>query len=251
MPWIVYYGEVLKERDLREVELAILDPDAMTPSSFKNSKTAFIGYVSVGEAEPHRYYWPMVSQAKFLVEKNPVWGSWMVDVRSKEWQRLLLGTVIPNIFAKGYQGLFLDTVDTAAYLEEKYPAKFKGSKEAVVAFVKELHRRWPDKKIFPNNGLELLESYGTVIDGVVVEDLYTRYNFEKKISEPTPAVETGAKEKILDAFRRKFKKPVLNILYDASDKTPLIREAVKRSQKKGYEWYRTTIDLKTLGTKSH
>lgn len=251
MQWIVYYGETLKDRDLKGVDLAILDPNALTPSSFQSSKTAFIGYVSIGEAEPHRYYWPMVSSAKFLVEKNPIWGSWLVDVRSPEWQKLLLETVIPNIFAKGYDGLFLDTVDTAAYLEEKDPIKFKDSKTAMIAFVKELRRRWPDKKIFPNNGLELLSDYGAVIDGVVVEDLYTRYHFEKKISEPTPADETGEKEKMLDAFRKKFNQPVLNILYDTSDKTPLIREAVKRSQKKGYEWYRTTIDLKTLGTKSH
>lgn len=251
MRWMVYYGPALGEKELKKVELAILDPDAVTPSSFKNSKTSFIGYISVGEAEAGRYYWPMVSEAKFLVEKNPVWGSWLVDVRSSEWRSLLLETVIPNIFAKGYKGLFLDTVDTAAYLEEKDPQKFRGSREAMTAFVKELRRRWPDKKIFPNNGLELLESYGALIDGVVVEDLYTRYNFEKKLSEPTPPAETEEKEKILDAFRIKFKKPVLNILYDASDKTPLIKEAIQRSKKKGYEWYRTTVDLKTLGTKSH
>lgn len=250
MQWIVYYGEALKDRDLRGIDLAILDPNAVNPSSFENSKTTFIGYVSLGEAEPHRYYWPLVSQEKFLAEKNPVWGSWLVDIRAKEWQSLLIETVIPNIFAKGYQGLFLDTVDTAAYLEDKDPQKFRGSKEGMISFVKELRRRWPDKKIFPNNGLELLDSYGEGIDGVVVEDLYTRYDFEKKVSGPTPPEEMREKEKFLDAFRKKFKKPVLNILYDTSDKTPLIKEAIRRSKKKGYEWYRTTVDLKTLGTKA-
>src|SRR3989338_2773371 len=69
--WIVYYGEALKGGDLKGVALAILDPNAISPSSFQHSKTAFIGYVSIGEAEPHRYYWPLVSEAKFLAGKNP------------------------------------------------------------------------------------------------------------------------------------------------------------------------------------
>lgn len=249
---MVYYGSKVGPRNLSSVDLAILDPDQIVPREWKGSQTKFIGYLSVGEAESYRAHWPLVKEKKFLLQENPNWkGSYWVDIRSPEWQELLLERVIPPILDKGYGGLFLDTVDMAIYLEKKNSKKYAGSEEAMIGFIKEIKKRHPQLFLIMNNGLELLEALGGVIDAVAVEDLYTRYDFEKKQSLPTPPEEREYKERLLDPFLEKYKKPVLNILYETSSKTPLARESIRRSEKKGYHWYLTTVDLNQLGTRQH
>lgn len=249
--WIVSYGPHLLPKDLERVGMAVLDPDALPAYAFKDQPVQLYGYLSVGEAEAHRKYWPDVAGKKFLAGENPLWpGAHLADIRSKEWRSFLLERRIPEILARGYGGLFLDTVDTAAILEESDPVRYAGSKKAMVDFVREIKRRYPDLLLLPNNATEFLDQYGGVIEGVVVEGLYTRYDFEKKIYGKTPVAETRGIEALLDGFQSKYQKPVFNLIYEKSVHTPLARYAIKRSRQKGYLWYRTTVDLMQLGTVS-
>lgn len=246
--WIIYYGENLTQKDIRKIDLAILDSDHISPLVFSNKRTKFIGYLSLGEAEEYRWFWPQAKGKDFVVEKNPYWpGSWRVDIRSQLWQALLLNQVIPKILEKGYRGLFLDTVDTAIYLENKDPGRYAGSKKALIGFVKEVRSRYPHLMIVLNNGFEILEELGGVLDAVAAEDLYTRYDFKNKTYIYTPSEAMGFKENLLDAFRLKYKKPVLNIIYAESADALLAKYAVKKSSAKGYLWYVTTVDLRDIG----
>lgn len=239
--WLVYYGSEYKAEIFQKLDLAILDPDNMIPPVNKG-QTKYIAYLSVGEADKNRSYWNLIADQKNLVESNPSWpGAYRVDIRSAVWQQLLLDKVIPEILKKGYDGLFLDNVDTPSYLEEKDAQKFRGAKEAMVQFVKNLRKKYPQMEIYPNMGLNLLEKYGQEIDGVVVEDLY----------DPGYKKETPTREKQLDTFKRQFpNKPILNIIYDKSATppfSPLALGAIQRSEKKGYDWYLTILDLMSTG----
>ena len=49
----------------------------------------------------------------------------IVDVRSDVWRNLLLNDIIPSILKNGYQGIFLDTLDSAEALERQDPVKSK------------------------------------------------------------------------------------------------------------------------------
>lgn len=239
--WLVTYGSEFKTSIFQKLDLAILDPDNRQPP-IEKGQTQYIAYLSVGEINKNRTYWNLIATQDFLVEPNPSWPeAYRVDIRSSTWQQLLLDKVIPEILKKGYDGLFLDTVDTASYLEEKDVQKFRGAKEAMVQFVKNLRKKYPHMAIYPNMGLNLLEKYGREIDGIVVEDLY----------DPQYKEETPTREKQLDAFKKQFpNKPILNIIYDKSaipPFSPLALAAIQRSEKKGYDWYLTTLDLMHLG----
>lgn len=246
-PWLVFYGEAIQKKATDKVRLAILDPDQIQATTLKPTATKLIGYISVGEAEPYRAYWEQVKNSSFLVEKNPVWGSYLVDIRSSPWQELLLHRVIPKILELGYDGIFLDTVDTAFYLEEKDPERFEGSKRALVQLIKKIREIYPALLIYMNNGLEVLDDVAITIDGVVVEDLYTHYDFEKQQSFKTADQLTNAKEKILDSFVRKTQKKVLTILYAPREQYEVARYAIKRCRQKGYHWYLSDINLQSMG----
>ena len=215
------------------VDLAILEPAAITPDHLRYPHIKFVGYLSIGEIATTHPRWIDLRGADYLVEQNPVWKGWRIDIRSRAWQNIVIDELIPEILRQGYDGLFLDTVDTAAYLEEKDPKKFRGSSKAMVTFVKQIRRRFPKIIILPNNGLQLLNRYGSFIDGVVLEDLQT---------------DTKFKEELLDRFQKKFKKPIFNIIYAANASTDFAKQAIAESESHGYLWYVTTVDLMHLGT---
>lgn len=247
--WIVYYGDTLTKEQIATVDYAIVEPQNTNPSQFPKSRTRWIGYISVGEAEEYRPYWNTIKDESFILDKNPNWPqSHYVDLRSEKWQALLINQIIPDILKKGYDGLFLDTLDTAAYLEEVNPEKYQGSRAAMVGLVKTLRKKFPNILIFPNNALDQLDEMGPYIDGVVVEDLYTRYDFSTQKSVQTPLADTELKEKFLDEFKKKFKKPVFNILYETNPHSELAQYGMKKSAEKKYDWYLTTVDLMTVGT---
>ncbi len=247
--FLVYYGQKISSDHLKNVDIAILDPDSMDPRPLQNGRTRFYGYISVGEAEEYRFYWPIVSQKKMTLEPNPNWpGAHLVDIRSQEWQDILLNRVIPRILDKGYDGLFLDTIDVPIMLEETDPEKYADSVHSLVTFVRSLKQKYPQAGIIPNNGLAVLDQIAPLIDGIVVEDLYTRYDFRNKKSIQTPQKETSYKEIFLDRFLKEHSKPVLNILYEKSPNTKLALDGIHRSESRGYSWYLTTVDLMNWGT---
>lgn len=246
--WLVYYGDKLSPHQLASVDLAILEPGHIDARQLKGVKTKLIGYVSIGEAEAYQPYWATIKEKDFVLEENPNWPqNYLVDIRAKAWQDILLNSVIPAILNKGYDGLFLDTIDTAIYLEDKDPKKYKGARKAMTAFVKRLRKKYPKIMILPNNGFALMMDLGPDIDGVVVEDLYTRYNFKTKKIGKTPPEATAYKEEILTRFKEKFKKPVYNILYAESAESELARYGISQSRKNGFNWYVTTVDLMKIG----
>ncbi len=248
--WLVYYGNTLDAKTLDGVELAILEPDAIDARPLKNGKTKFVGYVSVGEISATRSYFEDLRATPLLVGENPNWpGAHIIDVRIKVWQEFLIKHVIPQILSKGYDGVFLDTIDSALYLEEMQPETFYGTRLAVIDLIKNIRKNFPTILIIPNAGLDVLKDYQHDIDGVVIEDLYTHYDFITKTSTKTPESDSQFKETRLNDFIAATKKPVYNILYADSPKSELARYGIERSKKHGYDWYITTIDLNTIGSR--
>ena len=62
--------------------MVVLSGDPRIPIGDFPSSTIRLAYVSVGEADTRREYWPAVRDQSFLVEPNPDWpANVRVDVR--------------------------------------------------------------------------------------------------------------------------------------------------------------------------
>lgn len=245
--WLVCYSPEIAATSLHDADWAIVDA-AVDPKKLRDAGAKLIAYVSIGEAEESRAYWPRIKASNAIVASNPDWpGAWRIDVRSEVWRQLILDEIIPAIAAKGFDGVFLDTLDVAPYLEASDPERFKGCRDAVIALVHEIRKRYPAFVIIPNNALELLPDYGDAVDAAFVEDLYTRYDFETKTYGETPADVTAEKELVLDEFVRRTGLPVLTVLYAGSFESDLALRATKRAQAKGYDWYLTDVNLMSVG----
>lgn len=246
----VYYGDK-PNPILAQFDLAILEPDAFDLKLLPPSKTKYIGYLSLGEISNFRNYWPELRNHPMIIEENENWpGSFRIDIRNQEWRDRVLNQIIPDILAKGYVGIMLDTIDTAIYFEDVFPERFPGSRKALVSLIKEMRARFPKMEIITNNGFEVLSEIGSVIDGVLVEDLYTNYNFETKKYGKNSEEVRSEKEVYLDNFRASYNKPIFHIIYTDDKNSKLAKDAVSYSRDKSYRWYITNIELQSVGVSS-
>lgn len=78
-------------------------------------KRIVISYFSIGEAEDYRYYWKedwQVGNPEWIVEENENWeGNYAVRYWDEEWHDVVVD-YLNIIVESGFDGVFLDTVDT-------------------------------------------------------------------------------------------------------------------------------------------
>ena len=236
-------------QQMQRFDMAILDPDRHSGADHGKGKPILIAYVSLGEAESYRSYWDRIRDRPWILWENPDWrGNYFVDVRPGEWQTLLIRDVIPAIVAKGFQGLFLDTLDTASSLEEKNPKKYAGSSAAMVRLVREIHNQYPGLFLISNNGLELLPHIAPFLSGVLVEDLHSMPDFEHGGYRDVPPPDRESKSQLLKETMEKYRLPVFVVDYVARGDERKIRECIERSRRLGFKPYVAEKDLSEIYT---
>lgn len=84
-------------------------------------KRLIVSYFSIGEAEDYRYYWKNKwdkNPPEWLGEENPNWeGNYIVKYWHREWHGII-EEYLSRIVETGFDGVFLDTVDTYNYYME-------------------------------------------------------------------------------------------------------------------------------------
>ncbi|MDE2293078.1 MAG: endo alpha-1,4 polygalactosaminidase [Elusimicrobia bacterium] len=246
--WACFYGADLSSASWRSLDLAVVDPDNYRgPLATGPVRLA---YVSAGEADDRRAWWPRVQGKPFLVEPDPDWpGAMRADVRDPAW-RALVEEQVSSALARGYDGVMLDTLDVAEYLESSAPVRFAGSIDAAASLVADLRLRHPDAVLVVNNALAPLSrpAAAAAVDGVVAEDVFTRCPPGDKPCAPTPEPDSGLKARALSALRARGT-PVFVLLYSRFDqrRARWVQKAAARCRRLGFFPYLAAPDLGRLG----
>ncbi|MBF0252624.1 MAG: endo alpha-1,4 polygalactosaminidase [Candidatus Omnitrophica bacterium] len=219
-------------------QMIILDADSYPDFSGTNRENKkILAYVSLGEAEDYRAYWEKINQKAWVFSLNEDWeGNYPVDVRSGEWQDIILNEVIPEIVRKGFDGLFLDTIDTAEWLEETFPEQFPGAKKSMADLIIKIRKMYPDLVIVTNNGLTVIndDEVYSLIDGILVEDVNMMIDFENGGYRKAP---NEIKKEIIAFIKEMNKKrnlPVFNIDYTYINDVKSVKYCLRESKKLGY-----------------
>jgi uncharacterized protein (TIGR01370 family) len=233
-------------RQARHTELVVLSDDSRIRLGDIPPGTLRLAYLSVGEADRQKTYWRAIRDRPFLIEPNPSWpGTLRVDIRDREWQRLLLDQEIPRLLARGFQGLMLDTIDTAPYLETKDPARFAGSREALRSWVSKLRRRYPEM-ILLANGTEALVDVAPFVDGYIVEGVFATYDLGRRSYRPTTEAERSWKLAQIDRARAIAHRPVFTVEYAPAGDVALAQWATRASADRGFHPFVTVRELNSL-----
>jgi uncharacterized protein (TIGR01370 family) len=231
----------------RQADLVVLSDDPRIPLGALPAETLRLGYLSVGEINAEsRASRPPARDVSFLVEANPDWpGTVRVDIRDRGWRESLLTDEAPRLLRRGFQGFMLDTLDTAAYLEAKDPARFAGSRQALRDWLAALRDRFPHA-ILLANGTQSLTDAALYVDGYVVEGLFATYDPARHVYRPTTDSERAWKLAQIAAALDIAQHPVFTIEYaDAADPT-LGEWAAAESTARGFKPYVTVREINSL-----
>jgi uncharacterized protein (TIGR01370 family) len=149
--YIVYYGEG-RAADLARFDLAILQPETLDPAGLKllhRKGTLVVAYLSIGEVELYRpWYIDGRVDPGWILGRNEDWGSYYIDAGQPGWQDLMV-SVAGEYIARGFDGVFLDTLDTV----DVYPETTDG----MIAIVHNLRAAYPEALIVQNRGFSLID----------------------------------------------------------------------------------------------
>jgi cysteinyl-tRNA synthetase, unknown class len=132
------------------------------------SRRIVLAYMSIGEAENYRWYWPRRS-TEWLAHENKKWpGNFAVRFWHPDWQAIVFD-YLNKIVAAGFDGVYLDRVDI---FEEM------GGAHEMVDFVERISQRSKAKRsgflVISQNGDALIPDrrFRRAIDGFAREDLF-------------------------------------------------------------------------------
>ncbi len=164
---VYYHSKPIPPEILKTHDWIIVDPDNPYVKP-KSGRAKLIAYISVGEIEDYRSYFDEIK--KYAIGYNPVWGSYVADVRNPEYRRFLLERVAKSIVERGFDGFLLDTLDSYKLVAKE--SEEKSFVDALVDFVVTLKKKYPDKLIVINRGFEIFDYVQQYVDGFLFEDLF-------------------------------------------------------------------------------
>lgn len=208
--FVVYYG-VGRLDDLARYDLAIIDPSTLTPgevTELESRGTLVVGYLSVGEIDGND---PWLGDGtvprSWILGRNRNWGSLFVDANQQGW-RDLMRQEAGRLIDYGFDGVFLDTVDTAIDVAPE-------SEPGMIELIRGLRAAYPDTLLVQNRGFDIAEQVAGDIDAEMFEDLSTSYSFTR--AEYT-RVDNGSEAARLVALHERTGLPILALDYaDPSD----------------------------------
>lgn len=226
--WVCFYGASAPLSTLSKFDLLVFDSDShplLRPLKERN-KTV-VGYLSVGEVNSTRAYFNDVKAQNLTLQENRNWpGSFFIDVRNPLWTKRVIEELVPKILQKGFDGVFLDTVDNAPYLEELDRQRYRGMAEAMVTLVKAIRQNYPNIKIIVNRGFDILSRLEGSFDMVLGESI---------VEEQVRLLQ--------DLKRRRPNVTILTLDYiNPADRNAII-QAYRRQRANGFNPYVSTREL--------
>jgi polysaccharide biosynthesis protein PelA len=247
--WVVDYAQKFTPKEFKPYDVVILDSDVGTEVKYlqeQNKET--LGYLSLGEIASDRSYFELVKSEGLLLEEDPNWpGSYIVDIRKKEWVKLVIEKLVPQILFKRFNGVMIDTVDQVIALEQSDPEKYKGMKEAAAHLIKAMRYHYPQMTIMMNRGYEILPQVADSLNIILGESVYTKYNFQTKQYERVSPDDYAWQVARLNQARKV--NPLIRVFtldYWNPDDKEVVKEIYRVERENGFIPYVSTIDLQKV-----
>ena len=247
--WAIDYGAATDPALARACRLLVLEPHHPRPiAPLRGPGSSLLGYVSFGEIERSRPYFPGLEKAGVLGPANPNWpDARLVDLRHPAWRAAVIDQLVPAILALGYDGIFIDTMDNAEAMERQDPVANKGMIAAGAALIGAVRTRFPKIRIMLNRGYAVLPDVAPKLDYVLGEAMASRWNFAAKRYEMLSDEDWEWQAARLRAAR--VRNPALGVMtLDYWDQTDVdhVRSLYARERRAGFRPYVATLALDRL-----
>ncbi len=138
-----------------------------------------MGYFSIGEYASDANYVNRIEELKLnALGKNDNWNSYITDLTDSRWRTFILDELVGKVAEKGFDGFFIDTMESGELLIDKMPDKVDDWFDGLVRVIIEIRKRYPRKQIIVNRGFRALDELKDTIDGVLLESLYQTHDYQ-------------------------------------------------------------------------
>ena len=246
---IVYYGKNISYPMVGIHDYIIVQPSHLSTYShgFKRYRENIYAYVSIGEIDKTTPEYKEVKK-EWILAKNSAWNSLVLDLKNPECVEFLFSKLIQVQRKRGFKNFFFDTLDSYQ-LASKTKKQRAENEAALVHFIQEFHRRYPDAKLIINRGFEIMDKVHDSIEAVLFESYYRGIGGKKlsykKVSD--------ADRKWLDIQIKKiksYKKDIICVDYLSSKKMTEAKNLAKKIVAKGMIPYIANKDLNIYGISS-
>jgi hypothetical protein len=243
-----FYGAAAPLDELHAFDIAIVEPDhGYDPSAYRTAYSELYAYVSLGEQQPGRGYFHAIPES-WRVGANTAWGSVLIDQSAAEWPDFVAEHIVAPLWNKGYQGLFLDTLDAFRLAGTKLdePAQWAG----MARVIRTLRQRFPGIRLITNRGFELLPEVAGELYAIAGESLFRGWNASTRRYVEVPESDRQWLMAQLQQARDKYGLLPIAIDYvDPSDRD-LARETAGRIRSAGFVPWVADPALASLGVGS-
>lgn len=176
--WVAYYGNKALPSSFYNYDPIVFYPqEHPTLAPLMVSGKTLLAYISLADIGAKDVFYQEVKSNKLLLDKNPCNGErFLIDVRNSRWEELLLGKIIPEILAEGFNGICLCNIDALVTLELYNPVKYEGLTKAAIKLLAKIRERFSGYKIMldMNGLLHISEHFIEHADMVLYEHLSTK-----------------------------------------------------------------------------
>ncbi|MFK7966301.1 MAG: bifunctional glycoside hydrolase 114/ polysaccharide deacetylase family protein [Burkholderiaceae bacterium] len=187
-----HYGTNPPLEALKAFDIVVVEPGHNLDPAAHRSKTAsrsdLFAYVSIGELDAGRQY-KQLMPTDMLAGRNEIWDSQVVDQTHPAWPEFFANSIIAPLWAAGYRGFFLDTMDSY-HLIANTPEQQQAQKAGLLKAIRLMRERFPEARLITNRGFELLDeihaAFKTNFVAVAAESLFGRWDHANKRYQPVP-----------------------------------------------------------------
>lgn len=241
-----FYGAHTPVAELSHFGRVVVEPGNVSAgelATLQESSTVF-AYLSVGEVSRSSPSYAQVRPSWILAE-NEAWSSSVIDPLVEEVRAFLISRA-EELWAQGYRGFFLDTLDSPLAVPASDEVR-RARALAFVALAREMHERLPGVRLLLNRGFELFPEVAPFAEALVAESLFARWNAAARRYEPVPDADRTWLLARLQEVRQRHGLPVVVIDYVAPAERQRARAVARDIQALGFIPYVTNARLDILG----
>ena len=219
---------------LSQFDNIIVEADHLSDQKIKALKqhgSKVLAYLSVGEWNPQRSSNQAVESA-WILGGNQNWQSNIMDLTTKGWKQFIADR-IEALQKRGFEGLFLDTLDSYMLLTMSASQKKKQQK-GLVDLIAQIKEQYPDFLLVANRGFEIMAQIAPYLDAVAAESMYHGWDNAKQQYIPVSENDRNWLKQTLNTIKSKYNMNIVILDYLPPEQRESARKTARKIEEDGF-----------------
>lgn len=221
--------ELLSQFDRIIVEADNLNDQEI--NTLKQHESKVLAYLSIGEWNPRRTTNKPIESA-WILGSNPNWHSNIMDLTANGWKQFIANR-IEALKKRGFQGLFLDTLDSYMLLKMS-AVQNKQQQQGLIHLIKQIKADHPDFLLVANRGFEIMDRIAPYLEAVAAESMYQGWDNAKQQYIPVLENDRNWLKQTLSAIKSKYNFNIVILDYLPPEQREKARKTAQKIERDGF-----------------